>query len=1007
MGKTGNFERLEFEIQFKTLHDYFLQNKNRLNDERVRKLIQKGLLSFARKTEALFKLSALTQEEVDFTERKIAEIRECVGQAEAADQRLILENTPSFDRALRQSATEEFPVTAVKPSRPLKPYLPTTYTAIETIQVPPYSAQTFLSDLKTTVAKIHVANENGKHINAVRAAQEWIKAIPLGEPFWRFMSREEAEIAMEALTALGREYYLSFLRDPQMASRLRTVDYLSQIKLLALGDALSRGALGIGFPSLYQKHFDLILEAASSDVTLYDPSWAQQIDSIKEHFEAIDPKEKRNQRNHISFFGLENKPAYPSYNERWVPNPDQTCLMSGERVFLRERRDIENKDCLIEYEDLNWVKNFLQRPDTAEKIRSSFPQVALEDPIAQAIFFAYPDADSPDAPSRKTMLPPSFFAIRELSLLSDLLLQVREVQGRSSGNPGHVVAAIEGDVSKGIVLKSAFHKKDAETATDFWVEERYPFGLSSLKLARPKTLSAGSYYQKPLLDLYAFLRGGDDLSLGSKEGEGYCHLRKKWLSPLGDDLKRLYGVAIQPEFSSSLDKPQYGLRRRVASHDKMLLVPAPIAVDRIRSGIQEKAGELPLISTPLQEMRELLSLSSFPELQVQETFGYFNKRRGLLQKVPYQKFFKKLMFEPGLLMQELKQQPPKSGSFSNLLAQFCKDEYELYMELGDIPTALYFLDLSRLFAAHVREALASFPSAFPDRYRPPFLNSGKEYDRILNSPTLSDPNRVLVQLERALGYKSSSRLDADDAHLLSAAIWIHSLPQGAYEQDTTTWIDSEGREWESQTQAFQNGVTSGSANRNPPSEIPRKIREVGSLLARFQPELYALFEKEGDRILNRIVRSIRPHHSDIAWKADPFPTFVSADGLIAVNVVEGTLSEKGGTLRQIPVSLREHPDVVPFYENQEMLLGSEIERDVWEFTNRKGERYRAETGNPLALYLEIDRAWHKKIQAPSPLPKPILETSHFWQKEDDRIRVSDRNNRQVAEIQIEKGKGIV
>lgn len=99
----------------------------------------------------------------------------------------------------------------------------------------------------------------------------------------------------------------------------------------------------------------------------------------------------------------------------------------------------------------------------------------------------------------------------------------------------------------------------------------------------------------------------------------------------------------------------------------------------------------PTINLPLQQKRELLTLGTNKDLQIEETVAYFSKNIHLLKERDYQTLFHMLLFEKNFLLIEMEHNPRIISHLQNLI----RHGYELAHDHADIETCVFFINLSR------------------------------------------------------------------------------------------------------------------------------------------------------------------------------------------------------------------------------------------------------------------------------------------------------------------------
>ncbi len=963
LDQTGLYPRFEYGFQFKTLYEYFRQNRNRLNEEAVRKLLKKGLEDFARISRSLIQSNALSPSDAAYTVEQISIISSAIAQAEEAHLQKIRQSIPALSFESKPER-EEFPVSLPKPivwnsttlSMPAEPIQP----------VLPYRSETFHGDL------IHFHEEalqlnNDAHFHlAFHHIQRFIRQIPIDwmeKPIaewsrldtpWQHMTQKQAEETVKTLAKLSEQFIYSIWKCPEMR-QVESTEYLTQLKILTLIDAISRGALNISIPSLYQSTFDMLLKHSSSQLMMTDPIWSRQCLAINAYWETADPEKLRDERDHISFFNFEEFPALSmrtgdEHYEAELCSEDLSNNRGWE--YVRRRIILQNHDkqpeCPKPPESFRWLLNHLQSPEIQAKIRSDYPEAAALDPMSQAIYFAYAQKNgSSDRFSyiseerNSAIIPPSFFAIRSVSYLTNFFIhsqpdfqirkepQIRDYRDRLWYHP-----------SESLQFRAVPHEKNQGILSPYWIEHVNHFGESH----RLYDLNNPHQFDQ-MVDIRFSKHDRSHIKDQLKKISKYRLL-------LGDrkclgwsDLYSFYSkIAIKRDLSNPYDDntPDLGYRHRLDSH--MIY-----ALDHDD------------IKPPLnyQDMRNLLSLSSHPELQIQQTLGFFRQNPNWLDNPQGQSFFKQLMFEPNLLMREFKNQPLKSGNLARQLADFCREHYHFYFNTGGLSNALYFLEMSQLFENHVRAAIVEFPDAFPEQPDFHFLDPKIEFDRLLSLDNLSNNDRAAIQFSRAFGLQGQSRITRDELiHLIVSAIQGNDMP----------------------------GIEAKSPNDQIFPEIIADFKcrhsEIQALLMRFDQEIRALLESGGgNSILNEILQKIYPQFKKTEWECLGYPRYQSKDKSIILDVVHGTVFIDGGAKRSLPERWRIDPLVGLFCKDRGPVFSAQIGENTWEIFNEKNERYIVIEGNPPILFQKIQDKWHQHIDC-SILPLSLQEGLHCWMPMD-------------------------
>ncbi len=664
MGKHGNYERLEYEIQFKTLRDYFLENESRLTDQGIaaklykgllrfalsaiqylnveteiipqkimpqlsrffidelafenegaRHLVQKGLADFARNAEDLFLKGGISQKEAAYTTEWIQRIQTTLNEAEERYRTETMAKPPLID-ALQAPSRKIFKVIRYENGE-LLPSEGKNISWIPPLAIPPFCQATLPSDLADFAVKLRETNVKENYLDAFMGIQDFVKAIPIdwmsqtdleSEKFWSFLSKEEAEETLAQLVNLSKEYYFSIIKDPRLTSRFSPADYLTQIKLLALGDAISRHRIGIKLPqNLYQSEFDYILKGESVSNSLFDPLWGLQIENLRTYFSRIPstndfftkeaPKTQGSQHGGSSVF-LRYIPI------QWDKVRDPLDGLAGYyRQFTRPEDTLPNES----ENDIQWIRVRLQDPKVESDVKRLFPEISSKSSMDQAMFFAYTDSKK-----AREILGHPFYELRDLSVLSNAMLLMRSSKEMAFMDPvyrdlSEIIASDSADFDKGIVHQVHFFPMSSGASWppyDWWLEEVTIFGIENGEYPTDSRFN----------DL--LLQASDSLSLNAlfeKKGE---------VDPLYSDLSQI--------FQNQWEKT----RMRIPPHSRMKWIK-----------------QLPLRALNFQDVRDLSALSSIQGLQIQEAFGYFKERPRSLEGSKLSKFFPKIDLRTGAFSQ--------------------------------------------------------------------------------------------------------------------------------------------------------------------------------------------------------------------------------------------------------------------------------------------------------------------------------------------------------------------
>ncbi len=420
MGK--HYKRYTLDLQFKTLWDYYSQQKTALADNHFqRKFLKKGSAQLAKNGNALFDERLIRVEELTVITKALEEINEAIKKAETNPTILPKSIGINVPLPLPKKSLEEiktFDFNSVQDSQPFN-----------LIDVAPFNPASknfadYCKDWQNTFASM---NRNANNYPIVKEAiKDWVRKIPISwienpATIKTLIPSPSAEDVLDSIAAVAREFWLASHQLKQHEDRddiklVEPIDFFTGIKLLTLGDAIGRATeiAGGNLDGLYQIQMDLLLDSTSGSALLFDPELEDHTASIKAYWDRLEPPGARAKRNHLSFFGVE-----------------------AMHLGSRGNREIENSSIRREtfpWSDLMWAENYLKRSEIQEMIRQENPRLAFQPLLFQAMAsLAELETSWSDDPFIKNIkdqlyyirrnktkfLPIAFYALRQLSKVLD------------------------------------------------------------------------------------------------------------------------------------------------------------------------------------------------------------------------------------------------------------------------------------------------------------------------------------------------------------------------------------------------------------------------------------------------------------------------------------------------------------------------------------------------------------------------------------------------------------
>lgn len=934
LGDQPTYSRWELEIQFKTLSDFFnVERFNLSNDEQARRLFREGIAQFGRNIDEASKKGLLTKEELAFVKQKVAIIKNELEEASRLYQAKLRETAPvvSLNPLPVNPDAVSIHLPEVIGKEIATSNAPTSYIAADRSNWT-YRPEQFQADMKHFIKEIEEARKLNHEINIKEGIKDFIAKVPLeGDVFWQNMSLDQARETLSLLSTLSREHLYSVMHissgdDERRQHRLFAEDFLAQAKILTLTDAVLRhfkDQLGFEIPGLYQPQMAFIVHGASVDSMVDSAQWNDERRTLRNYWDRVDPPKMRDERG-VSFFGFEK---LPGWQFSW----------EDQRKVFEHPPDAAGVEQLgfwgihTAWPDVEFAKKWIERPEIAAKIAEKYPELKDAPPTAIAMqaladrvmdHFGGHHENKILRDSRLDILPPEFFQARDIAYATHQLLV-----GLGNNEEALFNQGIKCDVSKHTLEHRGLSKP-------YWAFGYRLFGMK-------------------IYDL--FTRAHDDISTT------YPNMDR--INPLG----RLYRAQYMPQTSliagnQYLESREvqaadtrgtlYDLRRRIEPHDRIV----------IQQRLKPKEKENWFAPTPKDndiasneitadrsssDLQELLALSSVPELQVQQTLAYYSQRLTLFQDSFHRELFQFLMTEGGYLIDEFLKNPEHAARFSKQLATLCEGQYRFYKTLGDVSSSLYFLDQMQRFADYAAYTQKTYPGSFPKDYVSPFIDVKAELQGWLAS-------RSLKPEDKSSAYFILSKIHAADS-VLSPRSLVDLIKAG----------------FQFQIQPLPR------SNRGP--DAGKRL----DLLRSRRGEIEKLLSEPGQRdaILNEVLKEFRPGAKALQWRIDgAFPRFLASDGSTAIDLIEGTLLEKGKSLAPLSDKLRSHLDLLFGKEGQ--IFAAQVDWGVHEFRDSQGSRFRLieqKEGRSLVVQRELEGRWYQLESGASfseQLPYPVLFTGH-------------------------------
>jgi hypothetical protein len=769
------------------------------------------------------------------------------------------------------------------------------------------------------------------------AILEWVEKLPfpIQKEWVDAFSPTQALDFLHLIREIGEDYVYAALRltleDERKPAAPRAV--LAMIKLLSLGRELSLRSVdvgGVALPHLYQKNMDLLLEGTSSAQHLFDPNLEDQLLSLRDYWRE---KEPPSLRDSVSFFGVEQaktiRKNYDYMRRYFFENSE------------KQEKICNHALCKIKWPDIDWIQEYVKKAEINDQI-SQDPELKDLPPIKLALTLFT---------TNHPLLPSAFHDLYALSHLVDIVFHAPFVNFMAKERKKGIEMTFD-ETSAWKGEKQIVYYADKPEAFRYSLESSLPGCTYNIE-AQPV----------PQIDTnYALTLAQDRLPLSL---EGLYHMQH-WMEPC---------------YTRGWTKSN--LRRHVPPAYRMLEfpnIPPQITENYSEKHIPPKEQPHQLLSgqftdKEVQEIREKLALSAIPSLQIRETLAYYANHPHLLEKKEEQIFFKKLIFEPPLLIEFLQQNPQEVAQFVSRFDEWVQKGFRTYKDLGNPLVASFYLEVMEKWERTLFYLNEKQPDLIPVR-APLSLRPIHELKGLIKQNLHTPEEAHLLYLDLLLLFKPDDLNRETVVDFLEAlfklemVVWplkfSDSVPQ-AYGLDRTI-----GKPW---------GWTLLAQNPDYPHEKTFLLKEQ---LLRLRGPLESLLDSSSrDQILNSVMQQLVPSFVPTEWTLAPqFPYFQTVSQGFYLDIAEGRLYEAGKSTKPLPRDFLEHAELAPYFGPNEQYPAFEVKPGVYEFSSKDKEKLRVffrekEKKKSLVIQKQIEGRWAEKID-----PLPLLPTYLQFVNED-------------------------
>lgn len=364
-------KRFDWEIQFKTIVDFYKKHFNILsNDQVTRNNLQKALSEFNVVTKNLHKKGIIIASEFSFATGKIAGISQAITAAETKYEEMTRNQRLNFNGVSQQIVFPESGTVVAQSLNyqdnwPEGLYPEKIGSSISFIIIPQAFTPSLMAGQLASFIEGHrklTSHNIGDTMCYYLQTKEFIEALPgVTEIFWDHIPEKDLSNTIELIGDLSFRYFHS-VKDFSEKSLVRDLvmpasDFIPALKLISLLDKLiQRIAVSDGIPryNLYQKLFDEILFSKNPKVLIKDPACIHQLRDLRAYWQLRKPPEA-NSDDFISFFGAEVAAEYSGLMMSAQEKYRVTTIIPKKNIYGVEVKSFRN------WKYQGWARDYLVR----------------------------------------------------------------------------------------------------------------------------------------------------------------------------------------------------------------------------------------------------------------------------------------------------------------------------------------------------------------------------------------------------------------------------------------------------------------------------------------------------------------------------------------------------------------------------------------------------------------------------------------------------------------------
>ena len=639
MGNRYGGTRLSLEIQTKAIHNYFREHHTRLaKDPKARKLLQKAATAYAVASERAYQEGEITAEELQLSAELAQHLDEAILEVRQTAKKEAASAAPQVVANARLDKPVALEAVLVSPSVTARDQLIQKFNKPTVVPTTSIDELAVSSDLALCAQRLHLANDQEQVDSVITAVQLLAVELSLDatHAMWSTVTSDNLEETLANLVEIGRQYLRAHIMRGFLHTHSKAGVSISEYLALIKLQAVAESLVRHKQPQVGSTLPNLRPFALNI--------WIRPDRLGNAYYATFDPVWDDQIRQLATFWDSEAKDFFGFY--RYMAGHQSghvKHVVEDHYDGSSNKKHINAWDADLHWGDVQWATDWVQRKDVRSTIKKQYPEMALKSPTYQAMM-ALSDA------GHKDLLPAAFFALRDLAFYADYL-----TGGPISAESG--VKLSDFDFVKGLEFHAQRKQVSEIYSEPIWKAHYQVFGGWSRK--------GGLWKEIPNL------RNGIVKDTRDIWEPPYRFMQEKVLGGLLRGERRWILGPLQEYAANPQDVTGF-------------------------ADIRLKALDELLAENPLDSLRQHHALTSVPSLQAVEVLGTYLSSSHLLTSQEHRQTFLRLIFSPDLFA-FLDKDPRRASEFAQQAITLTIEQFCNYRDLGDAPTAFFFLEAARLF----------------------------------------------------------------------------------------------------------------------------------------------------------------------------------------------------------------------------------------------------------------------------------------------------------------------